>query len=121
MLRRPHLARLLALALLLQWGLMLGHCLTLTASAAAQALLLDGAICRADLGEPADAPQHPAGTAAAHLDCPFCQGAAAPPGPPPALPGAPMAYALRLPMLRAGLPPAPARAPPQQPRAPPIA
>jgi hypothetical protein len=116
--RALHLAPLAALLLALQWATAFGHCLAgLGAGLTTEICTAEGlrTLHLDDQGQ--DQPP----VAGQHDSCPLHPGAAALEPPAPALPAAPVAYALDLPALVAGLPPAPARAPPQQPRAPPVA
>jgi DUF2946 family protein len=119
---RPHLAYLVALLVLLQWGTAFAHCLRpLAAVGAGHNVEICGAeglttALLDDEGHPVWKP------AADHSVCPGCGGPAALEAPAPAgVPGS-VVWPGEPPALpREGVPVAPARAPPQQPRAPPSA
>lgn len=116
--RSPLLTVVLALLLVMQWGGAFAHCIgALGAGQAVEICTTDG-IRTLHL----DAEGQPtAPGAASHDSCPLCPGATAALPDGPELPAARFAYAVAVPRLVAGMPPAPARAPPQQPRAPPTA
>ena len=116
----PLFARLLALLLLLQWGMAFAHCLRPLADAGSGKIIeicgthgLTTALLDDD-GRPLEKAK------ASHAVCPGCCGPVAVGAPAPEAVHVPVAWPDQVTIpSRAGLPVAPARAPPQQPRAPP--
>ncbi|WP_043361993.1 DUF2946 family protein [Belnapia sp. F-4-1] len=119
---RPSFARLLALLLLVQWGLVFEHGMRpLARFAGGHSVVICGAeglttAVLDDEGRPVPQP------AAKHGLCPGCCGPVALEGPAPPVLALPVVWpAGQPPSGGEGLPVAPPRAPPQQPRAPPTA